>query len=357
MDFIDQLKQFSERVKQLRDHLPTEEATKTALVMPFFQMMGYDVFNPMEFKPEFIADVGIKKGEKVDYAIYLNNSLCMLIEAKAANDQLLQHDGQLFRYFATTKAKFGILTNGILYKFYTDLEETNKMDSKPFLEFDLLDIKESMIPELKKFTKAAFDVVVIFNTASELKYSYEIKKYLDQQLKEPSDDFTIHIIKSFLETRMTQQVIEKFRPIVKKAINQYISELMNDKISNALKIEKQESAPPEKPETAEAAVEEDVNKVVTTEEETAALFIIKGILSELVSTKRIIAKDTVNYYGITLDGKSSKWICRLKLSDKRKCIVFPNSDKEEKIMLNEVEDIYQFKQRIIDSYHLLEPMK
>lgn len=347
MDFVDQLRQFSERVKQLKEHLPTEEATKNALIMPFFQLLGYDVFNPLEFKPEFIADVGIKKGEKVDYAIYLNDKLCMLIEAKSVNDNLSSHSGQLFRYFTTTKARFGILTNGIMYKFFTDLEEPNKMDIKPFLEFDLFDMKEGFVQELKKFTKASFDETIILNTASELKYSYEIKKYFEQQLKDPSDDFTSHIIKKILDIRMTQQVLEKFKPIVKKSINQYISELMNDKISNALKIEKQ-GIEAEKAEIAEIAVEEP-SRIITTEEEIASLFIIKGILSEKISPKRIVGEDHANYYSINLDGKPNKWICRLRLGDKKKSIAFNQDGKEDRSIINEIEDVYQHKQRLIDT--------
>lgn len=157
MDFIDELRQFSKRVESLKDLLPTEEATKNALILPFFQMLGYDVFNPLEFMPEFTADVGIKKGEKVDYAILLDNKPAILIEAKWCGEALDKHDSQLFRYFGTTEAKFGILTNGIVYKFYTDLDEPNKMDLSPFLEFNLLDLNDSVVQEIKRFCKERID--------------------------------------------------------------------------------------------------------------------------------------------------------------------------------------------------------
>ena len=126
MDFIDKLKQFSKRVESLKDNIQTEEATKTSLIMPFFSLLGYDVFNPDEFIPEFTADVGIKKGEKVDYAILQDGKPVILIEAKWIGEKLEKHDSQLFRYFATCKAKFAILTNGQYYRFYTDLEEPNR---------------------------------------------------------------------------------------------------------------------------------------------------------------------------------------------------------------------------------------
>ena len=154
MDFIDQVKQFSKRVEGLKDSIFTEEATKTSIIMPFFAMLGYDVFNPQEFVPEFTADVGIKKGEKVDYAILLDNKPSILIEAKSINEKLEKHDSQLFRYFGTTEAKFAILTNGIIYKFFTDLEQPNRMDEKPFLVINILDVKEMQVVELKKFSKS-----------------------------------------------------------------------------------------------------------------------------------------------------------------------------------------------------------
>ena len=168
MDFSDKVKQFSREVESKKDDLLTEEATKTALILPFFQLLEYDVFNPHEFIPEYTADVGTKKGEKVDYAVMREGKPIILIEAKAVADDLTKHDAQLFRYFTATEAKFAILTNGVSYKFYTDLEESNKMDEKPFLEINMLDLVETQIGELKKFTRENFDIDTIFNTASEL---------------------------------------------------------------------------------------------------------------------------------------------------------------------------------------------
>lgn len=77
-----------------------------------------------------------------------------MIECKSCTEVLDKHSSQLFRYFGTSSAKFGILTNGIIYKFYTDLDESNKMDLTPFLEFDMENINDSLIPSLKKFCKA-----------------------------------------------------------------------------------------------------------------------------------------------------------------------------------------------------------
>lgn len=133
--FKEDLKFLSNRVSTLKESIGTEEATKTSLIMPFFQLLGYDVFNPTEFVPEFTADVGIKKGEKVDYAIILDSIPVMLVEAKSIKEKLTKHDSQLFRYFGTTTSRFGILTNGEEYKFFTDLDEPNKNGFDSFFNY------------------------------------------------------------------------------------------------------------------------------------------------------------------------------------------------------------------------------
>src|SRR5882757_4867047 len=158
MEFKDQIKLLADRVSKMQDKIQTEEATKNALIMPFIQIMGYDVFNPFEVNPEYIADIGIKKGEKVDYAIMKDGEPAILIECKHHLENLDPHNSQLFRYFHTTKAKFGLLSNGMTYRFYTDLVEKNKMDSTPFFEFNITEIKDVEILELKKFSKSYFDI-------------------------------------------------------------------------------------------------------------------------------------------------------------------------------------------------------
>ena len=199
MDFIDALKQFAPRVSNLKDQIKTEEATKTALIMPFFQqVMGYDVFNPLEFVPEYAADFGVKKDARVDYAIVIDNTPTILIECKPCNEGLDKHSGQLFQYFAATPAKFGILTNGVRYKFYTDLNEPNKMDADSFLEFDILEIDEHLVPELKRFAKNTLDIDGAFNAASELKYMSKIKELFDSLLTDPSDVSTKYIMYQIL---------------------------------------------------------------------------------------------------------------------------------------------------------------
>lgn len=344
MDFDEKIKDFIERIKKIRNSITTEEATKTSLIMPFFSLLGYDVFNPNEFMPEYVADVGIKKGEKVDYAITTNNKLNILIEAKSVNENLQKHDSQLFRYFGTTTAKIAILTNGVTYKFYTDLDEMNKMDTTPFLEINLLDLKENDINEIKKFSKENFDINTIINTASNLKYASSIEKILSEEFTNPSDELIKLILnKGIYDGVKTQNVIDKYRPILKKSINFYINNLINQRLQNALNNSSDES-------NSEQSLEliED-NTIVTTAEELESYYVVKSILSEVVEPDKIYYKDTYSYFGILYDNKVTKWICRVYLKENIKFIIIPdNTKKEIRYEINNISDIYKFKQQLIE---------
>lgn len=235
MDLIDKIKELSSRIQKQKIHIQTEEATKNAFVMPFISALGYDVFNPMEVIPEFIADSGIKKGEKVDYAIKKDNDIIILIECKWAGANLQnEHSSQLYRYFSVTEARFAILTNGIEYLFYSDIDEPNRMDSKPFFEFNILHFEDHQINELKKFTKTAFSLNDILTTASTLKYTSAIKKILEEELKNPTEQFVRFFASQIYDGRLTQQVIEQFTQIVKNARNQFINERLNERLKSAL---------------------------------------------------------------------------------------------------------------------------
>ncbi len=342
MEFDEKLNQFVSRIKKIKDSISTEEATKTSLIMPFFSLLGYDVFNPNEFTPEYIADVGIKKGEKVDYAITLNNQVTILIEAKSINENLSKHDSQLFRYFSTTSARIGILTNGIIYKFYTDLEEVNKMDSTPFLEINLLDMKENDISELKKFCKDNFDINIIINNASNLKYASSIEKILLEEFTNPSDEFVKLILnKGVYEGIKTQNVIDKYKPILKKSINHYINSLINQRLQKAINNSSNESGDDLTQELHEESIK-------TTTEELESYYIVKSILSEYTNPNNLYYKDTFSYFGILYENKVTKWICRVYLKENVRFIIIPNENKEEiRYEIDSVTDIYKFKDKLI----------
>lgn len=339
MDFIESIKQFSERVSMLKDTISTEEATKMSLVVPLFQLLGYDVFNPSEFCPEYIADVGIKKGEKVDYAILENGQPTILIECKSCSEQLDKHSSQLFRYFGTSPAKFGILTNGIIYRFYTDLEESNKMDLVPFLEINMLQLKDASINELKKFCKDNFDKDKIFSTAEELKYSSLIKGALQKEFESPSDDFVRFILADIYEGQKNQRVLDKFSPLVKRAFSSFVNEIVNTKISSALSVDSDEET---NESTATTVEEAPVSKIITTEEEIEGFYIVRGLLAGIVPVEDVAYRDTESYFGVLYTNNNRKPICRLNLDTKNKQLLIPDENKKfERIYIESLNDIYK----------------
>lgn len=342
MEFIDELKQFSSRIESLLPSIQTEEATKMSLVVPFFQLLGYDVFNPSEFCPEYIADVGIKKGEKVDYAILFDGKPSILIECKSCTEDLNKHSSQLFRYFGTSTAKFGILTNGKVYKFYTDLDETNKMDLVPFLEINLLSTTDQKLNELKKFTKSNFDSDTIFNNAEELKYTNLVKEYLLNEIDSPSDTFVKVIIAGVYDGPKTQKIVDKFTPIVKKSFCQIINEMVNSRLTAAIT----------KDEEPDESVEDvtPVSKIVTTDDEIQAYLIIKGILAGIVDLNDIAHRDTESYFGILYKDNNRKPICRLNFDVKNRYIMIPDENKNfSRYGISTLDDIYKYKDLIIES--------
>ncbi len=347
MDFKDSIRQLGDRVHRLKDQTLTEEATKHAFVLPFIQTLGYDVFNPAEIVPEFIADVGIKKGEKVDFAIMKDGCAIVLIEAKHWKQKLDNHDGQLLRYFHVCKAKFSVLTNGVEYRFFTDLVETNKMDSHPFLEFDITSISDLQIEELKKFHKSYFDVASIVSSASELKYTAALRSILASEFKAPSEPFVRFLAKQVYSGPVTDKVVFQFSDLIKKSLQLFFSEMISDRLKSALDQEEQaqkEVAGVVVPEVAITNQGVEKEKVVeTTDEEMEGFYIIKSILRRLVDPNRVTYRDAQSYMAILLDDNNRRTICRLYFNGQKKSIALLNSEKKEvKHEIKDLDDIYKY---------------
>ena len=238
MDFIDLIKTHAKTIPALKEKIQTEEGTKNALIMPFIQILGYNVFDPTEVNPEFSADVGTKKGEKVDYAIIKDGKPCILIECKSINSDLSKEQAsQLFRYFSVTPAKIAILTNGVIYQFFTDLDEKNKMDVKPFLEINLLDIKEPLIDQLKKYTKQALNLDELHDDATQLKYTKEIIQIANKEFSQPSEEFVKFFAQQVYPKKLTQKALENFTLITKDSLNQFLSDKINERLKSAMQPE------------------------------------------------------------------------------------------------------------------------
>lgn len=356
MDFKDHLKTISDRIISLKDQIHTEEATKNAFIMPFLQALGYDVFNPLEVVPEYVTDIGTKKGEKIDYLILRDNQPIILIECKHHKQNLDLHDGQLLRYFHVSKAKFGMLTNGIEYRFYTDLVSPNKMDEKPFLSFNLTEIRDNQIEELKKFQKSTFDVANIVNTASELKYMGELKSALSNELNNPSELFVKHFAKQVYDGIITPKVAEQFTALLKRTISLYFSELIQERFKIALNQEKQNEAQAanETPIPEPTSVNND-KTVETTVEELEGFFIVRSLLRNQIEVSRIAQRDNLNYFSILLDDNNRKPICRLYFNGKKKQIgIFGENKEETKFELSTLDDIFKHGDALMNAVKILE---
>lgn len=372
MDLIDKLRELSVRIPKQLDHIQTEEATKNALVMPFISALGYNVFDPTEVTPELNADIGIKKGEKVDYAILRDGKPVMLFECKHHSADLGKvHASQLYRYFSVTEARFSILTNGIAYWFYTDLEATNKMDSKPFFEFNMLDIRETAVEELKKFSKSSFDLDNILTTASQLKYTREIKRIIVEQVQEPSDDFVKFVASQVYHGKITQAVREQFTQLTRQAFKQVVNEQINERLKSALSPDVVSSPMPEVaiPLTDATTTESPAGDLVTTQDEVEGFYIVRAILREAIDIKRVVMRDVQSYCGILLDDTNRKPICRLYFNRSQKYVGLINfseqdggkiTTKEERIPINDIDEIFQFSDRLkatVEKYDSVMPIK
>lgn len=342
MELAARLTALHERTQQHREILLTEEAAKNALIMPFLQALGYDVFNPAEVVPEFSADVGTKKGEKVDYAICRDGKVAILVECKPSSAELnINHAGQLFRYFSVTDARLAVLTNGVVYQFYSDIDQPNKMDANPFFIFSMDTIRKSDIRILEQFTKVGFDIDKIVQEAGNLKLESQIKSVLEMEFAEPSDDFVKIIAARVHNGRLTSAVKDNFHRLVASSIASIIRNSVNDRITSALAA----STLPEPEDDSGSDSQED--GIVTTQEEISGFHIVQAIGSRLIDPKRIVMRDAKSYCAILLDDNNRKTLARLHFNGVTTKYLGTFQGKEEtRHLIGELTQIYQYSTAI-----------
>jgi hypothetical protein len=362
MEIAERAQALALKIRKHKASIETEEATKNAFVMPFIgTVLGYDVFNPGEVIPEFTADVGLKKGEKIDYAIAHDGQVQVLVEVKKIRDPLrIEHASQLFRYFAATNARIAILTNGEVYQFYTDLDAPNRMDSKPFLVMDFSAIDETLLPELAKLTKESFDLDSVISAAGELKYIGQLKRVLATQFKQPEDDWVRFLTTRVYDGSFTQRIRDQFIPLVNKAMRQFLNDQVNDRLKNALggpdsyvSVTGSSSASEEQPAGSNLTpsqssppgttnADDRRGDVLTSEEELQGYHVVRAIVCSEVPAARIVARDTKSYFGVLLDDNNRKPIARLWFNRSKKYLgIFDEHKAETRIPIMSVEDIYQ----------------
>ena len=361
MDFKDQLMQLSDKIDKQKDNIATEEATKTSFIMPMIAALGYDVFNPFEVVPEMECDL-TKRGDKIDYAIMKDNTPILLIECKHCKQNLDLHSTQLAKYYAASNARFGVLTNGIEYRFYADLEKRNIMDEKPFLVVNMVDLSDNDIEQLKKFHKSYYNEHDILSTAQELQITIQIKDLLNRNFQQPDDEFTRYFVRSLNDGKYSAKLVEQYRPILKKSIASVINDIIADRLNVAIKSEGVSETKQSEEQTASDVSEEATAKelpngvvfqdeekgIVTTQEEIDAYNIIRSILRQYIDVKRIQYNDYKSYFTINLDGSTWWWICRLYLGKRKKqfCIPKDGYSTNEWVEIESIDDLFKYADRI-----------
>jgi predicted type IV restriction endonuclease len=354
MSFHEQIRALAAKLSSILENTATEEATKHFLIMPFIQALGYNVFDHQEVVPEYDANVGTSTKYKLDYAILKDGKPVILIECKSAKDKLTGTDGwsQLFHYFVATDARIGVLTNGVVYRFYSDLDKPNKMDDKPFLEIDLLNLKDSLVEELRRITKDSFDGEKVVSAAADLKYVGGIVDILAEQAVDPTEDFTRFFFgqlspgKQFSPSAKTQ-----FADYTKRAFRHFIKEQFS-KVLEQTDFEPSHVGTEGIPiSTQESKADESGDKIITTEEELQGFYIVKSILAGTVDLSRVVYRDVQSYFGILLDDNNRKPVCRLYFNNPTslKIVLFDHGEGEkqmEKIAIESLDQIYMYADRI-----------
>lgn len=358
MDTRQRLAALAERLDDWEDKLPTEEATKHALVLPFLQALGYNVFDPSQVIPEFVADVAGLRGEKVDYALIHNEEPVILIECKKAGVELNQgHLSQLVRYFGATQVRIGILTNGIVYQFFTDLDQPNVMDQTPFLIVDLRILDENNVSALDRITTDNFDLEGMLSAAVELAYLKGMREALDRQLDDPDPDVVTWLARQVYTGQLRQSVREEFTERTRRAFRSLINEKVNEVLRRAVNLQQEPLSEPEEeaalglPDTLEQGEDQgDSGGIVTTAEEIEAYEIVKSLLEGTVAAERVFIRDTKSYCGILLDDNNRKPLCRFSFRPGRKQIALLDADKHAQwIDMDSLDDIYQHVDALKDA--------
>lgn len=377
---LDPFQKLAEQVRRRLPHVNGEESTKQALILPFIAALGYDIYDPTEVRPEYIADFARKRpggpAEKVDYAIHLAGVPVIFVECKAADVSLQNYSGQLARYFnATPACPVAVLTNGVKYLFFTDLDERNILSEKPFFEFDVFGFTEADVEVLESFSRERFNPVGVREQAEEIIYTSKISGYVSSILRNPPESFTRFVLSElnvFAGKRVTPRVVEKFAPTIRRAIQATLLDMATRSIKE--QGEQKPEVPPIPSSQAEpvalasqpAKMEEKAPatpNIVTTAEELEALEIIRSICADspISATAPILHKDTISWFTISTIS-IRRWFVRLHFNSRKKSIctkvdadrakaLSPGFEVDKGfVYINAVKDLHRLRPLILLAY-------
>ena len=231
------------------------------------------------------------------------------------------------------------------------------MDEKPFLIFNMLDVQDRKVAELKKFTKSAFNLEEILTTASELKYTDAIGKIIAKEFESPSDGLVRHVTAQVYSGQKNKNVMERFTDLTKKALRRFLNDRINERLQSAIQDLDQgttpDSAIPEEQiheleEMEDEGVSDPKKAIVTTEDEIEGFFAIKSILRDVIEVKRVKMRDLKSYCGVLLDDNNRKPICRLHFNRPQLYLgIFDENRNEQRMPIGGVDDIYNYAEQII----------
>jgi hypothetical protein len=311
MAFTDDIARYTDQIRGRLDHVKGEEATKQALVIPFLQVLGYDVFDPREVRPEYVADFATKKSgqfEKVDYAVFMAGSPAFFVECKPLGAPLEDHGGQLARYFnATPSVRIAMITDGVKIMVYTDLNHTNVMDPTPWLNINLLALKPAEIEVLRRFRKADFSAEETHALAEEMVYYSAMTDLVGTQFQAPTDSFVRWAAGELPSVgRVTDKLIKRLTPILKKAMQS----VLVDQVTRSLERTEEPVTAPVMP----LIPEESKSAVITTPEELEVYKSIKDIILQEHPDATIGYNDTKSYFTIH-QGRITSWFARFGIKN------------------------------------------
>lgn len=356
MGFKEDLQKLQLEINERKPHISNEEQTKLSLIVPFIELLGYDISNPLEVKAEYTAE-DAKKDRRVDFALLKDGNPVIFVEAKSVNSTLMNYDSQLEFYFNSSKndVKLGILTNGEEYRFFTDLKKPNKMDEKPFYSFTFSNFTDSDLDFLKSIKKESYEIEKLSESAETLAYISSFNEILKDLFNSPSDRFVRALIKSSNpDVVVTAKLIEKFKPHIKNAINETILEMFTTGL-----IPRANPTGSVEGTTGSSEKKDSDNKIITTDDEWEGYFIVKAILHEIIDPSRIAIRDAKTYCPILLDDKNNKPICRLYFNTNQKHIgLFDNPDRSEtKIPISNLNEMYGLATRFKKAVELYDSKK
>jgi predicted type IV restriction endonuclease len=336
MTFKEQLLKLSEKVESHKNETGIiEQPTKNVFINPFIEILGYKVSDLADVTTELLAAFSSRNNHRVDYGLKKNGEVIILVECKKFKEKLGTHGHQLSNYFQHhPNARFGILTNGYTYRFYTDLNIKNTMDAEPFFEFNLTELNDETIELIKRFSKEKFNEKELIEQAEELSYSNDVWKVLKEEITKPSKEFIKFIADKARQDKkrgnLTEKKIQLFDKIVNRNLQMVLSQITV-------------TPPPD-------SEDEVVSKIVTTDQEIEAFHIVKSILRQHVAADRIDYKDSQTYFSVRMDNSSHKTICRFYLSSGKKYIgIFDKSRKEQKSEIQSIDDTFNFIPQLVEA--------